>query len=102
MGREGQFTKGNSGKPKGTPNKLTKTVKETILGAFNDLQEDPRANIFSWAKENPTEFYKIASKLIPTEISGSLEVTKAPMDLTKLTDEQLRTLAKIQSESGVS
>lgn len=76
MGREGQFTKGNSGKPKGTPNKLTKTVKETILGAFNDLQEDPRANIFSWAKDNPTEFYKIASKLIPTEISANITSNK--------------------------
>lgn len=73
------FEKGkekSGGKVKGTPNKLTKTVKETILGAFNDLQEDPRANIFSWAKENPTEFYKIASKLIPTEISANITANK--------------------------
>lgn len=69
------FKKGEAnGRPKGTPNKLTKTVKETILGAFNDLQNDPRANIFSWAKDNPTEFYKIASKLIPSEINASVEV----------------------------
>lgn len=71
------FKKGkekSGGKVKGTPNKITKTVKETILGAFNDLQSDPRANIFTWAKDNPTEFYKIASKLIPSEINASVEV----------------------------
>jgi hypothetical protein len=28
-----------------------------------------------WAKENPTEFYKIASKLIPTELQGNLNNT---------------------------
>ena len=61
------------GRPSGIPNKLTKTVKETILAAFNELQEDPKANIISWGKENPGLFYQIASRLIPTEISGNLE-----------------------------
>jgi hypothetical protein len=71
------FKKGEAkGRPKGTPNKLTRTVKETVMAAFQDLQSDPRANIITWAKDNPTEFYKIASKLIPTEISANVEVTK--------------------------
>ena len=59
-----------SGKPKGTPNRLTKTVKETILAAFNKLQSDPKANMLEWAKKHPKDFYLIAAKLIPTEISG--------------------------------
>lgn len=70
------FEKGKpktGGKVKGTPNKLTRTVKETVLAAFNDLQNDPKANILAWAKDEPTEFYKIAAKLIPTEVNAKVE-----------------------------
>lgn len=75
MAHSGQFKEGNAGKPKGAKNKITKTVKETVLAAFNDLQEDPKANILKWAKDNPTDFYKIAAKLIPTEITGDIKAT---------------------------
>ena len=68
-----KFEKGNSGKPKGALNKLTKTVKEKVLDVFNELQDDPTANLLSWAKEEPTEFYKIASKLIPAEVNAKLD-----------------------------
>lgn len=68
----GSFKEGNKGRPKGSPNKLTTTVKERVLNVFNELQEDPKANLLSWAKEEPTEFYKIASKLIPTEVSATV------------------------------
>lgn len=70
------FQKGKAktgGKKKGTPNKLTRTVKERVLDTFNELQTDKRANLKQWAKENPTEFYKIAAKLIPTEIDAKVE-----------------------------
>lgn len=71
----GRFEKGNKGKPKGAVNKLTRTVKETVLAVFNDLQEDPQANLATWAKGEPTEFYKIASKLIPTEVTATVKKT---------------------------
>lgn len=67
-----QFEKGNSGKPKGAKNKLTKSVKEAFEVAFNELQGDSEANLASWAKENTTEFYKLAAKLIPTSINADL------------------------------
>ena len=54
-------------------NKLTTTVKERVLEVFNYLLEDSEANLFKWAKNEPTEFYKIAAKLIPTEISAKLD-----------------------------
>jgi hypothetical protein len=56
--------------PRG-PGQFTKTVKETVLAAFEDLQKDPVVNIIAWGKGNPTEFYKIAAKLIPTEVTGA-------------------------------
>lgn len=80
------FEKGKSGnvngKPKGSLNILTKTVKERVLDVFNLMQEDPKVNMFTWAKTEPTEFYKIASKLIPSEINAHVEnktiVVKVP------------------------
>lgn len=73
VGRGKPFQPGNSGRPSGTPNKLTRTVKETVLAVFNDLQSDPKVNLESWAKNEPTEFYRIAAKLIPTEITGTVK-----------------------------
>ena len=71
------FEKGKSGnsegRPKGSVNKLTKTVKERVLEVFNELQEDSEANLLSWAKTEPTEFYKIAAKLIPSDINAKIE-----------------------------
>jgi hypothetical protein len=63
----------NAGRKEGSTNKLTKTVKEKVLEVFNELQEDPTANMLSWAKEEPTEFYKIAAKLIPADINAKVE-----------------------------
>jgi hypothetical protein len=70
-----QFEKGNKGKPKGATNKLTKSVKEAFEVAFNELQGDENANLANWAKENTTEFYKLAAKLIPTAIQGDVKNT---------------------------
>jgi hypothetical protein len=67
------FKKGNSGKPKGSQNKLTKTVKEAFEIAFNELQSDKKANLATWAKENTTDFYRLAAKLIPTDIKADIE-----------------------------
>lgn len=71
-----KFEKGKikqGGRAKGTPNVLTRTVKETVLAAFNELQKDPKANIVDWGKKNPGMFYQIAAKLIPTELNATLE-----------------------------
>jgi len=73
------FEKGKQktgGRKAGQPNVLTRTVKETVLAAFNELQDDPKVKIAQWGKDNPTEFYKIAAKLIPTEVSATVTVEK--------------------------
>lgn len=68
------FKAGNPGRPPGA-NKLTKTVKETVLDVFNQLQEDPNHSLLMFAQKHPRDFYAIAAKLIPTEISGKLVTT---------------------------
>jgi hypothetical protein len=64
--------KSGGGSRKGSPNKLTKSVKEAFEIAFNELQGDSEANLANWAKENTTEFYKLAAKLIPTSVNADL------------------------------
>lgn len=68
-----KFKKGNKGKPKGAKNKITKSVKEMVKAAFDELQDDPKANLVSWAKRNPRDFYNIAAKLIPTEVDAKIQ-----------------------------
>lgn len=71
-----------SGRKPGGENKLTKTVKDVVSSVFNELQEmqegkpvHPGANMLDWALREPTEFYKISAKLIPTEITGKAALT---------------------------
>lgn len=82
------FEKGHKksgGRPKGALNTLTKqmkTVKESVLAAFHELQKDPKVNIVTWGQANPKEFYQIAAKLIPTELTGEFNA-----NIIKIVDE---------------
>lgn len=51
---------------------MNRTVKETVLAVFNDLQSNPRHNLKAFAEKYPRDFYTIAAKLIPTEINAKL------------------------------
>jgi len=68
------FKEGNKAASGRGPNKVTRTVKEHVLDTFLELQADPDFNMLAWAKANLTEFYKVASKLIPTELTGDVAV----------------------------
>jgi hypothetical protein len=78
------------GRTKGTPNKTTRLVKEVFANVFDQLQQDPKANLKEWAKENPTEFYKLSSKLIPVQVAGDPE---NPLNLN-LTSEEIKKKAQ--------
>lgn len=60
------------GKPKtggrqvGVPNRLTTAFRQAVQHVYDDIGGH---EAFSrWAKANPTEFYRIAARLIPTEM----------------------------------
>ena len=61
------------GRAKGTPNTTTRTVREQLTQAFDLLQHDESANLLSWPKRNPTEFYKLAAKLIPIQVGSDIK-----------------------------
>lgn len=60
-----------AGRKPGTPNKITRAFKEAVAAVFEDLGGEK--HLLGWAKKNPTEFYKIATRLIPTEIVGNVD-----------------------------
>lgn len=90
-GKGRPFGPGNPGRPKGAQNHLTKTVKETVLNVFNDIQQDPKLNLRAFAKDHTRDFYQIAAKLIPTEIAGSF---------TKIQVEIVRNNTGLKTEPG--
>ncbi len=60
------------GRKKGTLNKAA-SIRAAFEQAFVALQKDKKKphHLQAWAEANPTEFYKLAARLIPTEITGA-------------------------------
>lgn len=67
----GDFKKGNPGGPgrrPGVRNKWNRIAKDAFIDAFEDLGGID--GLVEWGRENPTEFYKLFSKLIPIAVGG--------------------------------
>jgi hypothetical protein len=62
-----------TGRKPGTPNKVTKGIKDNILDVFDRI--GGVQNFAAWAQENQTEFYRHYAKLLPTEINANLTAT---------------------------
>lgn len=60
-----------AGRPKGKPNKFTASVKQAFADAFDNMGGVKA--LTEWGKTNPTDFYKLYSKLIPTDITTNGE-----------------------------
>jgi hypothetical protein len=58
------------GRKKGTPNKLTVSVKEALSDAFESL--GGVGSLVQWGRENPDDFYKLWVKMLPTEVKAEL------------------------------
>lgn len=59
------------GSRKGCPNKITRDLKEMILGALDDA--GGRAYLKQQALDNPGPFLSLIGKVLPTTISGDPE-----------------------------
>lgn len=84
INKKSAFKKGHEkkgGRQKGVQNKITRTVKDTVLKVFNDLQSDPKVKLSAFAKRYPRDFYTIAARLIPTELTGNIN-TKVTINVT--------------------
>ena len=57
--------KAGPGRPKGSLNKLTGTVKAALHETFE--RRGGVAALVKWADKHPTEFYRLYARLIPTE-----------------------------------
>ena len=63
------FEKGRlktGGRQTGVSNRLTTAFREAVLFVYDGL--GGHAAFLDWARENPTEYYKIAARLIPAEM----------------------------------
>lgn len=69
------------GRPKGSVNKTTASVKAALTAAFDAIGGDEA--LATWAQANPTEFYKLWAKMLPTELSGP---NGGPIPLQDMTD----------------
>ena len=58
------------GRVKGQTNKFTRSIKQVFEDVFNELQKDKRVCLSAWAKTNPTDYYKLISRLLPNAITG--------------------------------
>ena len=59
------------GRRKGTPNKTTAALRDAILQVFADLQvetDGEYGHFLDWARDHSTDFYKLASRLLPRQL----------------------------------
>lgn len=84
IGKVGKRKK-TGGRKKGTPNKISLTVKQAVIETFSNL--GGIEHMTAWARKQPTEFYRLAGRLIPTEITGQgggpVLVTSDPQEIAR-------------------
>jgi hypothetical protein len=64
-GRSRNVPNGGKGRPKGTPNKLTRDARQAFQYAFEKVGGADQ--LAAWAKDNAGEFYKLFARLIPVD-----------------------------------
>ena len=64
---------------KNIPNKVTKAFKDILVETIHTLEDnsgngedEAKTGLLAFAKKNPKEFYRIASKLVPQDMVGEL------------------------------
>jgi hypothetical protein len=77
------------GRPKGSGNKITRTIKEAIALAFDEV--GGKEYLVKVAGEDPRTFLGLVARVIPTEIehSGAIDMRSA----SEIGDEELAAIA---------
>ncbi|MCC6197734.1 MAG: hypothetical protein IT518_25065 [Burkholderiales bacterium] len=66
------------GRGRGNPNKITKQLKDMILGALDEC--GGQAYLVRQAKAEPRAFLALLARVLPTEIKGDQQITVAGLD----------------------
>ena len=83
--KKGEPRPPNAGRKKGSVNKATASIKQAFKEAFEEL--GGATALAEWARDNPTEFYRLSARLIPTELTG---LDGGPIALKEVERESLR------------
>jgi hypothetical protein len=86
----GRFAKGhvrspNAGIKKGQKTSTTllrQSFRDALIGAFHDM--GGQEAMVAWGRKNKTQFYKIAAKLVPLDITGLQNLGLAPPGIVVL------------------
>lgn len=67
------------GRQKGTPNKVTKALKDMILGALDDA--GGQDYLMRQASENPAAFLTLIGKVLPMQVEANVAATVKRIEL---------------------
>ena len=81
MGRP-KGTPRTGGRVKGTPNKLTRTIKEAIEASFDKV--GGADYLAKMAYEQPSAYMSLLGKVLPTQIEGSMTAKLLPASVDDL------------------
>jgi hypothetical protein len=85
-----------SGRKKGQVNKITKSVKEALAEAFEQMGGIP--SLVRWGRLNQGEFYKLWVRLLPIQVNNTIGTPvkiENEHDLSKLSIDELSSLASM-------
>lgn len=87
---------GGNGRPPGTLNKSTKAIKDAFHEAF--FKRGGVAALLKWAEKNETEFYKLAARLIPVQVKGTINHQVSAQELS---DDELAAIVRREQKPAL-
>ena len=84
---------------KGIPNKMGASAKENVVAVFTRL--GGTAQMANWAKDNLTDFYRLYAKLIPQELSGTIELAEKRLSYAERIEKESAGLSNDTSATSV-